>query len=146
MRAERNRDTSSSSLIAPRAYFSKCDVLRGWHLGAEGLVDTEQALLGSVWSPEVDPAGRDARGQSARAGHGRDRSDRYAPVVEDVRQVLGWPDLGLGREPEQLVCEGIVIWPATVAGFRSRFQHRRDADAPATFTGRKVREILGERN
>jgi len=44
-------------------------------LGAEGLVDTEQALFGGVWSPEVDTAGRDARGQSAYAGYGHNCSD-----------------------------------------------------------------------
>jgi len=44
-------------------------------LGAKGFVDTEQALFGGVWSPEVDTAGCDARGQSACAGYGRNRSD-----------------------------------------------------------------------
>lgn len=115
-------------------------------MGAEGLVDTEQALFRSVWSSEIDTAGRDARGPSARAGHGRNRADRHAPVVEDVREILGRPDHRLGGEPEQLVCEGIIIRPAAVAGSGPRIQHRRNADASATFTRRKVRESLGERN
>lgn len=115
-------------------------------MGAEGFLDTEQALLGGVRPPEADTAGRDAGGPGARPGHGRDRSDRHAPVVEDVREVLGRPDPGSGREPEQLVREGVVVRPATVAGPRPRIQHRRDADAPATSAGREVREVLGERD
>jgi len=65
--------------------------------------------------------------------------------MEDVREILGWSDFGLGREPEQLVYEDVVR-PAAVAGSRPRFQHRRNADASATFTGRKVCEVLGKRD
>lgn len=115
-------------------------------MGAKGLVDTEQALLRGVRSLEADTAGRDARGPGARAGYGRNRSERPAPTVEDVREVLARPGSGLGGEPEQLVREGTVVRSATVAGAGPRIQHRRNADAPATFTGRKVREILGERD
>lgn len=115
-------------------------------MGAKGLVDTEQALFGGIWSLEADTAGRDARGQGTRAGYGRNRSERPAFIVEDVREVLGRPDPGPGREPEQLVREGAVVRPAAVAGSRPRIQHRRNADASATFAGGKVREVLGERN
>lgn len=127
-------------------YFSKRNVLRGWDLDAKGLMDTEQALLWGVWSPEVDTAGRDAREQSARAGHGRNRSDWYVSIVEDIREILDRRDFRLGRESEQLVCEGVVVRPATMAGSRSRIQHRRNADAPATFAERKICKSLGKRN
>lgn len=66
--------------------------------------------------------------------------------MEDVREILGRPGPGLGREPEQLVREGVVVRPAAVAGSGPRIQHRRNADAPATVAGGKVRGVLGERN
>lgn len=128
------------------AHFSDRDVLRGRGMGAEGLVDTEQALFRGVRSLETDTAGRDARGQGARAGHRRDRAERRVPVVEDVRGVLGRPDSGLGREPEQLVREDAVVRPAAVAGSGPGLQHRRHADASATAARREIRELVGERD
>ena len=45
-------------------------------MGADGVLDTEQALLRRLRASEINPAGCDAGGQSARIRHGRDRPER----------------------------------------------------------------------
>lgn len=114
-------------------------------MGAEGIVDTKQALFRRLRSPEVDTAGRDTCGQGARAGHGRDRAERRESALEGVREVHGQPDSGPGRKSEQLVRKGALVRPTAVAGGWSGLQHRRNADAPATTARRKLHELVGER-
>lgn len=88
-------------------------------MDAEGLVDTEHTLFRGLRSLEVDTAGRDARGQSTRAGYGRDCHERRVFIVENVRELLGRSDPRLGRESEQLVRKGVVVRSTAVASFRS---------------------------
>jgi len=58
-----------------RDYFSKRNVLWSRGVDAEGFVDTQHALFRSLWSLEVDTAGRDTRGQNTRIGYGRDHHE-----------------------------------------------------------------------
>lgn len=126
--------------------FSDRNVLRGRGMGAESLVDTEQALFRGVRSVEIDIAGRNARGQGARAGHRRNRAERRVPAVENVRGILGRPDSGSGRESEQLVYKNALVRSTAVAGFGSGLQYRRHADASATAARRKIRKLVGKRD